>query len=247
MTTRDSTHLLRRLNPHCARTLEAAASLCQTRLSDEITVEHWLLKLIEADEGDIPAILRHYEIDVDAIWNALLAAIDRQPRNLRGMPSLSIQLASVLQDAWNLASREDMEGTIRSAHLLRAIADVELFDFFSVQGHADWPCKPLNNMHIPRCLRFETLGSLASPGQKTAYAFVFAPCELMTFYPLKSYRYATLYLKKCALKSSSKPSEVGLGAGSTSRLDEGRADFESVCDPSRMRSSRSANPCSNPA
>ncbi|MFM0324472.1 type VI secretion system ATPase TssH [Caballeronia glebae] len=123
MTTRDSTHLLRRLNPHCARTLEAAASLCQTRLSDEITVEHWLLKLIEADDGDIPAILRHYEIDVDAIWNALLAAIDRHPRDLRGRPSLSIQLASVLQDAWNLASREDIDGTIRSAHLLRALID----------------------------------------------------------------------------------------------------------------------------
>ncbi|SAK55583.1 AAA ATPase, Clp [Caballeronia hypogeia] len=121
MTSRDSTHLLRRLNPHCARTLEAAASLCQTRLADEISVEHWLLKLIEAGDGDIPAILRHYEIDIDAIWNALLAAIDRVPRNLRGMPALSIQLASVLQEAWNLASREDIDGTIRSAHLLRAI------------------------------------------------------------------------------------------------------------------------------
>jgi type VI secretion system protein VasG len=38
--------LLRRLNPYCARALEAA-SLCQTRAHAEITPEHWLLKLLE--------------------------------------------------------------------------------------------------------------------------------------------------------------------------------------------------------
>ncbi|BAN26168.1 type VI secretion system ATPase TssH [Caballeronia insecticola] len=148
MTMRDSTQLLRRLNPHCARTLEAAASLCQTRLSDEITVEHWLLKLIEADDGDIPAILRHYEIDIDAIWNALLAAIDRQPRNLRGMPSLSIQLASALQDAWNLASREDIDGTIRSAHVLRAIIDAP----HVMRTQDTWPLFSLTSAQIERLL-----------------------------------------------------------------------------------------------
>ncbi|BAO89665.1 type VI secretion system ATPase TssH [Caballeronia cordobensis] len=148
MTLRDSTHLLRRLNPHCARTLEAAASLCQTRLADEITVEHWLLKLIEADDGDIPAILRHYEIDVEAIWNALLAAIDRLPRTLRGMPSLSIQLASVLQDAWNLASREDIDGTIRSAHLLSAIIAAP----HVMRMQDAWPLFSLSSAQIERVL-----------------------------------------------------------------------------------------------
>src|ERR1700742_326833 len=96
----DTTHLLRQLNPHCAQALEAAASLCQTRLTDEITVEHWLLKLIEAGDGDIAAILRHYTVDIDAVWDALLGAIDRLPRNLRGKPALSPQLAAMLGDAW---------------------------------------------------------------------------------------------------------------------------------------------------
>ncbi len=41
--------LLRRLNPYCARALEAAATLCQSRAHAEITVEHWLLKLLEFD------------------------------------------------------------------------------------------------------------------------------------------------------------------------------------------------------
>ena len=43
--------LLRRLNPYCTRALDAAASLCQTRAHAEITIEHWLLKLLEQGEG----------------------------------------------------------------------------------------------------------------------------------------------------------------------------------------------------
>ena len=120
---RDTSQLLRQLNPHCAKALEAAASLCQTRLADEITVEHWLLKLIEAGDGDIPAILNHYDLNVDAVWDALLAAIEHTPRNLRGRPSLSQQLAHVLQEAWFHASSGTGDPAIRSGHVLQAIVD----------------------------------------------------------------------------------------------------------------------------
>lgn len=46
MTVNQPAALLRRLNPFCARALDAAASLCQTRAHAEITIEHWLLKLL---------------------------------------------------------------------------------------------------------------------------------------------------------------------------------------------------------
>lgn len=46
--------LLLPLNPYCARALEGAASLCQTRAHAEITPEHWLLKLLEQGEGSPP-------------------------------------------------------------------------------------------------------------------------------------------------------------------------------------------------
>jgi len=120
---RDTSQLLHRLNPHCATALEAAASLCQTRLADEITVEHWLLKLIEAGDGDIPAILNHYDLDVDAVWDALLASIEHTPRNLRGRPSLSPQLAHVLREARLHSSADADNPAIRSGHVLQAIAD----------------------------------------------------------------------------------------------------------------------------
>jgi type VI secretion system protein VasG len=148
MTLRDTTHLLRRLNPHCAMALEAAASLCQGRLSDEITVEHWLLKLIEAGDGDIPVILRHYGIDIDAVWDALLAAIEHQPRNLRGRPALSPQLAAVLQDAWLHATSETDGTAIRSGHLLQAIVDAP--HVLRVQNA--WPLLSISSAQIQRLL-----------------------------------------------------------------------------------------------
>ncbi|CAB3793405.1 Protein ClpV1 [Paraburkholderia caffeinitolerans] len=125
LSSRDASQLLQRLNPHCANALEAAASLCQGRLSDEITVEHWLLKLIEAGDGDIPAIMNHYDLNIDAVWDALLKAIEHTPRNLRGRPSLSPQLAVVLQDAWFHASTRDVSETpvIRSGNVLQAIVE----------------------------------------------------------------------------------------------------------------------------
>src|ERR1700754_5265836 len=125
--TRDTSALLRRLNSHCAHALEAAANLCQARLAGEISIEHWLLKLIEAGDGDVPALLEHCDIDIDSLWHALLQSIDRAPRNLRGKPALSLQAATVLQDAWSHAlldaAANPTGDAIRSGHLLQAIVE----------------------------------------------------------------------------------------------------------------------------
>ncbi|VVE88348.1 type VI secretion system ATPase TssH [Pandoraea bronchicola] len=148
MTSRDTTYLLQHLNTHCATALEAAASLCRMRLADEITVEHWLLKLLEAGDGDIPAILCHYSIDADAVWDALMSTIDRLPRNLRGKPSLSPQLAAVLSDAWPHACAEDAQWPIRSANLLQAIVDAP----HVLRARHAWPLLSFGSAQIGRLL-----------------------------------------------------------------------------------------------
>lgn len=123
MIARDYSPFLRRLNEHCARALADAASLCETRAHRDIEVEHWLIKLLELGEGDLLAILRRYELDVDAIWNGLLAAVDRLPHDLRGKPGLSSRLGQWLEAAWLKASLTEGTQFIRSAHLLAALAD----------------------------------------------------------------------------------------------------------------------------
>jgi len=147
---RDANQLLQRLNPYCANALEAAASLCQGRLSDEITVEHWLLKLIEAGDGDIPAIMNHYDLNIDPVGDALLRAIDHPPRNLRGRPSLSPQLAVVLQDAWFIASSSDTSGdpVIRSGNVLQAIIEAP----HVLRANNAWQLLSISSAQITRLL-----------------------------------------------------------------------------------------------
>ena len=114
--------LLRRLNPYCARALEGAASLCQTRAHAEILPEHWLLKLLEQGEGDLTVLARRYEWDMDALWQALLSWLDNLPRSVRSRPQLSESIQSLMQAAWMRASLAG-EQQIRSIHLLMALTE----------------------------------------------------------------------------------------------------------------------------
>ncbi|MXF46642.1 type VI secretion system ATPase TssH [Raoultella sp. Lac2] len=112
--------LLRRLNPYCARAMEGAASLCQTRAHAEILPEHWLLKLLEQGEGDLTVLARRYEWDMDALWQELLGWLDTLPRSVRSRPQLSDSIQTLMQEAWLIASLNGEE-QIRSVHLLMAL------------------------------------------------------------------------------------------------------------------------------
>ncbi|WP_329911743.1 type VI secretion system ATPase TssH [Serratia quinivorans] len=113
--------LLRRLNPYCAKALEAAATLCQARAHDEITVEHWLLKLLELGEGDITVLARRYEWDMDGLWQSLLAHLDALQRSVHARPMLSDSLNALMQSAWLVSSLQHGEERIRSIHLLEVL------------------------------------------------------------------------------------------------------------------------------
>ncbi|EEU6243743.1 type VI secretion system ATPase TssH [Salmonella enterica] len=137
--------LLRRLNPYCARAMEGAASLCQTRAHAEILPEHWLLKLLEQGEGDLMVLARRYEWDMDAIWQDLLGWLDKQPRSVRHRPQLSAAIQSLLQEAWLIASLNGEE-QIRSIHLLMALVDKQKL----VRCDGLWPLLTLGQSQLGR-------------------------------------------------------------------------------------------------
>lgn len=109
------TRWLRRLNPYCAQALSAAASLCQSRAHAQISIEHWLLKLLEQGEGDLTLIARRYEWDMDAIWRGLLDHLDTLPRSVQGKPQLCEKLQQLIKNAWLRASLNEDNDNLRSA------------------------------------------------------------------------------------------------------------------------------------
>ncbi|QBR50155.1 type VI secretion system ATPase TssH [Erwinia sp. QL-Z3] len=141
----NSAALLRRLNPYCARALDGAASLCQTRAHAEILPEHWLLKLLEQGEGDLTVLARRYEWDMDALWQDLLGWLDNLQRSVRGRPQLSDTLHALLKQAWLVASLEGCEH-IRSAHLLAAM--IEMPKMLRCDGV--WPLLTLGQSQLER-------------------------------------------------------------------------------------------------
>lgn len=137
--------LLRRLNPYCARAMEGAASLCQTRAHAEILPEHWLLKLLEQGEGDLTVLVRRYEWDMEALWQDLLVWLDKQPRSVRHRPQLSENIQTLMQEAWLTASLNGEE-QIRSVHLLMALVEKPKL------AHCDglWPLLTLGQSQLDR-------------------------------------------------------------------------------------------------
>lgn len=138
--------LLRRLNPYCARALEAAATLCRTRAHAAITVEHWLLKLLELGEGDITVLARRYEWDMDALWQSLLAHLDALPRSVQTRPQLSDDVQALMQAAWLTASLQHGAETVRSVHLLEALITQPLL----LRCEGAWPLFSLSSAQLTR-------------------------------------------------------------------------------------------------
>ncbi|EPJ5576147.1 type VI secretion system ATPase TssH [Citrobacter farmeri] len=141
----NSAVLLRRLNPYCARALEGAASLCQTRAHAEILPEHWLLKLLEQGEGDITVLARRYEWDMDGMWQALLGWLDTLPRSVRSRPALADSLHALLKQAWMMASLQNEE-QIRSQHLLMALTESPKL----IRCDGLWPLLTLGQSQLER-------------------------------------------------------------------------------------------------
>ncbi|CNH32087.1 Clp ATPase [Yersinia intermedia] len=146
--TTHSAHLLRRLNPYCAQALAGAATLCQTRAHAEITVEHWLLKLLEQGEGDITVIARRYEWDMDSLWQGLLAHLDTLPRTVQGKPQLSAALQQLIKSAWLDASLQENADAVRSVHLLSALINSPSL----LTAEAGWPLLSLSTTQLHRLL-----------------------------------------------------------------------------------------------
>jgi hypothetical protein len=143
-----STRLLRRLNPFCAQALSAAASLCQSRGHARISIEHWLLKLLERGEGDLVFIARRYEWDIDSLWRGLLDHLDTLSCTVQGKPQLCDRLQQLIKNAWLRASLDEPNEQLRSVHVLGALMESPGL----LACDATWPLLSLSDSQLQQLL-----------------------------------------------------------------------------------------------
>jgi type VI secretion system protein VasG len=113
--------LVGKLNPVCRRALEAAAGLCLSRTNYNVEIEHYLLKLLESGESDVPRILQHYEVNPSIAARELTRALDKLKTGNARAPELAVNILDALRDAWTMTSLNYLANTIRSGYLLAAI------------------------------------------------------------------------------------------------------------------------------
>ncbi|MBN2171909.1 MAG: AAA family ATPase, partial [Candidatus Krumholzibacteriota bacterium] len=112
--------LVGKLTDASRRGLEGAAGLALSRTHYDVDIEHWLAKLMEPADADIPRILRRYDIDPDRFLRGLERSLDRYKTGNGGRPQLAPGIEDMLREAWVLASVNYGASRVRSGALLLA-------------------------------------------------------------------------------------------------------------------------------
>ncbi len=91
------------------------------RTNYEVELEHFLLKLLEANNSDLPRVLRQFDVDAGVVQRELTRALDKLKMGSSRTPALSLDIQCALREAWAVASLNFQAGKIRSGYLLAAI------------------------------------------------------------------------------------------------------------------------------
>lgn len=110
--------LFARLNPVCTMALEQAAGLTLARHHYEITIEHFLLGLLEQDQHDLEIILHDQDISLAALRHLLDVQLQQLTTGNAGRPVFSPLLTDWVQEAWLVSSLQLGQSQIRSGALL---------------------------------------------------------------------------------------------------------------------------------
>jgi type VI secretion system protein VasG len=113
--------LVGKLNSQCKRALEGAAGLCVSRTNYNVEIEHWLLKLLEQADGDLPRLIKHYNLDIGKVVRELTRSVDQLKTGSSRGAELSMDIIDLMRESWTLASLEYGAIRIRSGYLLAAL------------------------------------------------------------------------------------------------------------------------------
>jgi type VI secretion system protein VasG len=128
MIAQDLKALIARLNNHLAMSLETAAGFCLSRTHYEVTHNHLFLKLLEEGSGDIPLILKHFNIDGTHIWDQLNKELESYKTGNTGRQVFSPRLIKLFKSTWVISSVYLKQSLIRSGAFILAFLEDEVLE-----------------------------------------------------------------------------------------------------------------------
>jgi type VI secretion system protein VasG len=119
--------LIGKLNETTRSALEGAAGLCLSRTHYDIEIEHFLLKLLDAQDSDLLRIIQHFGVDKSRFSSEITRSLDKLKTGNARNPVLSPSLVKMLTTGWTIGSVDYDAGQIRSGFAIAALlTDEEL-------------------------------------------------------------------------------------------------------------------------
>lgn len=110
--------LVRCLTPSATRLLESAAGKAVGSQHAEIDVEHFLMAMLEPDDGDAALLLQHMRVNRPKLKSRVETALSRMPSGHGKRPVIAGNVFQWMEDAWLTASVELGEVKLRTGVLL---------------------------------------------------------------------------------------------------------------------------------
>jgi len=114
--------LIGKLNEPTRNALEAAAGFCLARTHYDIELEHYLLKLLDATDGDFSRILKNSAVNKSRLTADLARSLDRLKSGNARTPAFSPTIVKMFSDSWTIGSLDFGSAQIRSGFTILAIA-----------------------------------------------------------------------------------------------------------------------------
>src|SRR5689334_2037421 len=92
--------LFGKLNPIAYGAVESATVFCKMRGNPYVELVHWLAQLVQNNDTDLAAILRHYQIDASALARDMTTALDRLPRGSTAISDFSEHIEIAIERGW---------------------------------------------------------------------------------------------------------------------------------------------------
>ncbi len=117
--------LIGKLNDATRSAMEGAAGLCVSRTHYDIEIEHYLLKLLDSSDTDVPLILQQYGVDRSRLTADLSRSLDRLKSGNARSPAFSPMLLKMFTEAWTIGSIDYGAAQIRTGFTLLALLSNE--------------------------------------------------------------------------------------------------------------------------
>ena len=162
--------LIAKLDTPTRKAMESAANVALSRTHHEVDIEHVLLELLAAADGDLLRILKAYRIDVDRLEADLTHGLDHFRSGNTRNPVLSRNILRWLEMAWLAASVNDGADRLGSGYLLLALVSDEELQRLMASSCAALKKLPADDLkdNLPTILRAK--GNKSGRGQGAAPA-----------------------------------------------------------------------------